>query len=365
MSVKSVYKGHDCARTEFSKVYNDDEINTFVDARYVSATEAAWRLFEFRMHQQSHTIIRLPVHLPGRQNIYFQAGEEERAAVKATEMDTQLTAWFKFNQSNPEANKHLYTDIPNHYIFDSSKREWRPHKKCSLRVISRMYSVNPSDSERFHLRMLLLHIAGAKSYEDLCTIDGHVAETFQVACNLMGLLEDDNEWDNALMEAASFQMPKALRRMFALILIHNSPIYPLQLWCNHRQYMIEDFLLNHNELDSAYMALSEISSYLEQHNKSLGDYMLPNPNLTSDNPDELYDIAIEADKARELRSLLNDEQLIVADTILFAVERSLNPVDDISQNVYLDKPGGSGKTFIYNYLVHELCGRNMRVAASA
>ena len=50
------------------------------------------------------------------------------------------------------------------------------------------------------------------------------------------------------------------------------------------------------------MALSEINKYLEQHNKSLGDYILPNPNLTSDNPDELYNtiIAIEADRAREL-----------------------------------------------------------------
>ena len=75
-----------------------DEIKAFVDVRYVSATEAAWRLFEFRRHQQSHTIIRLPVHLTGRRNIYFQSGEEEQAAAKATEMDTQLTAWLKLNQ---------------------------------------------------------------------------------------------------------------------------------------------------------------------------------------------------------------------------------------------------------------------------
>ena len=56
----------------------------------------------------------------------------------------------------------------------------------------------------------------------------------------------------------------------------------------------------------------------------------------------------------------------MADTILFAVERSLSSVDDVSQYVfYLDGPGGSGKTFTYNYLVHELRGRNMMVAASA
>ena len=56
----------------------------------------------------------------------------------------------------------------------------------------------------------------------------------------------------------------------------------------------------------------------------------------------------------------------MADTILFAVERSLSLVDDVSQYVfYLDGPGGSWKTFTYNYLVHELRGCNMMVIASA
>ena len=61
--------------------------------------------------------------------------------------------------------------------------------------------------------------------------------------------------------------------------------------------------------------------------------------------------------------------MIVADTILLftvAVERSLSLVDDVSRYVfYLDGPGGSGKTFTYNYLVHEFRGCNMMVTASA
>ena len=32
---------------------------------------------------------------------------------------------------------------------------------------------------------------------------------------------------------------------------------------------------------------------------------------------------------------------------------------------YLDGPGGSGKIFIYNYLVHKLQGRNMHVVTAA
>jgi len=65
MSIKSVkylykyiYQGHDCIKMELQERIDHDEINTFLDARHVSAPEAAWRLFEFAMHQQSHTIIR-------------------------------------------------------------------------------------------------------------------------------------------------------------------------------------------------------------------------------------------------------------------------------------------------------------------
>ena len=63
---KYVYKGYDCANIQVtaSNEFTHDEVTTFFDARYVSAPEAFWRLSEYEMHQQSHTIIRLPVHLP-------------------------------------------------------------------------------------------------------------------------------------------------------------------------------------------------------------------------------------------------------------------------------------------------------------
>ena len=99
MSIKSVkylykyvYKGHDCIQLEFEEKFNHDEIHTFVDARYISAPEAAWRLFEFPMHQQSHTIVRLAVHLPDEQSVYFHRGEEEHALLNASHNDTHLTA---------------------------------------------------------------------------------------------------------------------------------------------------------------------------------------------------------------------------------------------------------------------------------
>ena len=135
--------------------------------------------------------------------VYFQKGCEEQAAERGIN-DTQLTAWFKLNQEDMDARKYLYTDIPIHYIFDSHNKRWQPRKRGGQKVIRRMYTVNPTELERFYLRLLLLHVQGAKSYEDLRTVDGNVVATFQMACNLLGLLNDDDKWTNALMEAANF-----------------------------------------------------------------------------------------------------------------------------------------------------------------
>ena len=49
---------------------------------------------------------------------------------------------------------------------------------------------SPRDTERFHLRSLLLHIRGATSYCHLKTVPGQETETFQAACKLHNLLED-------------------------------------------------------------------------------------------------------------------------------------------------------------------------------
>ncbi len=43
---------------------NRDEIKAYLEGRYVSASEASWRLFSFRMHDGTPSITRLVVHEP-------------------------------------------------------------------------------------------------------------------------------------------------------------------------------------------------------------------------------------------------------------------------------------------------------------
>ena len=63
------------------------------------------------------------------------------------------------------------------------------------------------DEERFYLRLLLLHVPGATTFEFLRTFDGNLCETFKAAAMARGLLESDEECDRCLTDAGTYLMP--------------------------------------------------------------------------------------------------------------------------------------------------------------
>ncbi|GBO29958.1 hypothetical protein AVEN_99254-1 [Araneus ventricosus] len=69
------------------------------------------------MHEKSHAIIRLPVHLPDMQPVYFYHDEERQALERAAQRNTMLTAWFELNRTDPDANRYFYSDIPKHFVW--------------------------------------------------------------------------------------------------------------------------------------------------------------------------------------------------------------------------------------------------------
>lgn len=56
-----------------------DEIAQYLNVRYLSSLECCWRIFAFPTHRHVPNIVRLAVHLPGEQNVYFSenAGAQE------------------------------------------------------------------------------------------------------------------------------------------------------------------------------------------------------------------------------------------------------------------------------------------------
>ena len=137
---KYIYKGYDCADIKVTTKAHDpntnaimecNEIDRYVNTRYISAPEAVHRLFEFNMHGKSHTVIRLAIHLPLENTICFVPNKEDVAL--ENNPATTLTAWFELNKSDNEARKLTYSEIPDHYVFNEKK--WSMRKQKSMDYI--------------------------------------------------------------------------------------------------------------------------------------------------------------------------------------------------------------------------------------
>src|SRR5258705_15894 len=273
---KYIYKGFDCANMVVTAgQLQHDEIANYIDARYVSAPEAMWRLLESKMHDRSHAVIRLPVHLPNQQRIVFEEGHEEEAFEAARTGSSKLDSWFPFNRTDHHAKPLLYTDIPSNYVF--LRNHWQQRQRGGNKIVMRMYTVSVKDDERFYLRMLLLHVPRATSFEFLRTVDNVVYDTFKLTAFHRHLLDSDDEWDRFLREAATIQMPNQLRHTFAFILCFSNTTNALQLWNNYFTDMSLDYLRNYPQAAAFNLSLHDINATLQQHGLSCASLGLPVP----------------------------------------------------------------------------------------
>ena len=75
-------------------------------------------------------------------------------------------------------------------------------------MIGRVNSANPKKSERFYLRLLLNHVRGLISFEDLLTVNEIHYLSFKETAKKSGLLESDKSITECLTKATIYQMPK-------------------------------------------------------------------------------------------------------------------------------------------------------------
>jgi hypothetical protein len=97
-------------------------------------------------------------------------------------------------------------------------RTWQKRQRQS-RKIGWMYFVHPSSGERYYLRMLLLVVKGAQSYDSVRTYNNITYSTFKEAWNACGLLSNDQEWYNAFDEAANWATSGQLKQLFVTMLL--------------------------------------------------------------------------------------------------------------------------------------------------
>ena len=120
---KYVTKGPDRVIMKLDTGKPTNEVEQFINGRYLSASESVLKLLDISITDRSHSVQKLACHLPDEQMIYYQDGDEEEALLKG-EKHTTLTAWFVANLTYEEAKGILYIDFPEHFVFKNNK--WTP-----------------------------------------------------------------------------------------------------------------------------------------------------------------------------------------------------------------------------------------------
>lgn len=311
------------------------------------------------MQDQSHTVKRLAVHLPNDQSVTFDPDEIDEAIQKAEHRDSTLMAWFKLNQTKHEARNFKYHEIPEHYVFNA-KCQWVIRQRGQETTIGRMYPVNMRDTERYFLRLLLLHVTGATSFDALRTFNGQIFPTFYEAALARGLTMNESVWDDTLNDAAYSSMPRQLRELFAYICVFEGFADARDLWNKHRENLVEDFARVHGHPPGSTCegcdnyTLRDIQDTLIGHEHKCSDFQLPDPPRDMlINMINFAEIEVERELGEQLNATLNSEQRAA-----FAeIETAMKSEVDGSKCFFLDGPGGSGKTYVYKTLLSHVRGQ--------
>ena len=203
-----------------------------------------------------------------------------------------------------------------------------------------MNSVSPKDIERFHLKLILNRVKGAICFADLKKFENVSYKTFKETAIAIGLVKNDNEIFNIFEEASSIMISKEFRKFFPWFLINDNISFACELWEFFKKYFSEDFKDNQE-----HKALREIEEILKSENLSCSEFGLPTFNdLTYELSAHEKIIIIDKHKLlfQEHKNQLNKEQNDIFNFIIQTNDRM----------IFIDGPGGTGKTFLYKTLIH-------------
>ncbi|MCH79953.1 ATP-dependent DNA helicase PIF1, partial [Trifolium medium] len=369
---KYVNKGHDRSNIEISKAKSDgngteaepiDEIKRFYDCRYISPSEAVWRLFAFDIHQHFPSVIRLSIHCENQQTVKFNDNSNLHNVVAYREMiDTMFLAWFAANLEYEDGRDLTYAEFPLKFVYNSQDQRWTPRKQGFS--IGRLTYVPVGCGELYYLRVLLTKQRGCTSYESIKTVNGKICKTFQEACSELGLLKDDQEFKEGLIEASHSGTGPQMRSVFVRLLNMNTMSNPYDVWISSWKLLADDILyrrrkslnlpdLRMTEDELQNLCLIEIQKLLMNNGRSLSDYKtMPEP---IDEDVDLFENKLIADELSynrvelgvlhsNLVQQLTEEQHSVYQKIMTSV------LSETGDFYFLYGYGGTGKTFLWKTL---------------
>ncbi|XP_076935450.1 uncharacterized protein LOC143602118 [Bidens hawaiensis] len=350
-----------------------NEIQNFVDGRFICPHEAAWRIFNFDIHDRNPYVQVLAVHLENMQNVTFRDTDQLQNVVdNPFYRKTTLTEWLS-NNNRDSSGRHLrYIDYLSEYKWDTSSKIWLRRASDKPPAIGRLIYIHPSCGETFFLRMLLGYQRGCTSFVSIRTVNGEVCLTFRAACEKLGLLGDDVEWSTAFEEASTWAIAAELRALFTQILLFCDITDPLKMWNEQWHRMADDGqrnydIVNDEDLKQYVLYKLELLLHFGSPSKSLTDCGLPLPraDLLQQLQNSLlmeernYDRHMLSVEHQDARSKLNCQQKRIYEDVISGIASATQVL------VFVYGHGGTCKTFLWTTIISALRSNGSIVLAVA
>ncbi|EOA22562.1 hypothetical protein CARUB_v10003223mg [Capsella rubella] len=347
--------------------------------RFVSSSEAVWRIFTFPIQYRSTAVQKLSFHDEGNQPAYYNENDDiEEVLERVANQDSMFMAWLTLNRNNARgkggkrARDCLYAEIPAYFTWDGKRKQWK--KRSRGYSLGRIHYVPRKLEEEYFLRVLLNIVKRPKCFDDIKRYDGVVYKTYKEACFARGIISDDQFWIDSLIDASRWCFAPYLRKFFSMLILSDSLDRPEHVWEESWKLLSEDIeRQKREEYNNPDLILSEaqIRNYTLQEIekimlfnggslKSIGDF--PQPSREDlDNCNRLIadELRYNQDDLKEKHDgwleMLTAEQRNIYNEITSAV------LEDKGGVFFVYGFGGTGKTFMWKTLSAAIRYRGMIV----
>ncbi|XP_061347837.1 uncharacterized protein LOC133293306 [Gastrolobium bilobum] len=220
---------------------------THINVEYTCQSSAIKYLFKY-IHKGKDKVTAAINHSDDEIKMFYDCSDHAsitNVKTKAESRQSMFESWMDANKKYPEGRNLTYAEYPTQFVYKESMHEWHPRKQGFS--IGRINHFSANNGEDSYLRTLLNFQKGCASYEDLRTVNGVLFPTYKDACYSLGLLDDDNEYIDAIKEASSWGSATYLRNLFALLLFGNSMNKPENVFQKCWELLSNDVLYRHRQ----------------------------------------------------------------------------------------------------------------------
>jgi hypothetical protein len=196
------------------------------------------------------------------------------------------------------------------------------------------------------------------------TFEGRTYETFKETAKARELLDTNDECVKYFEEAVTFKMPDVLRKLFVSLINQDQTYNVKELWEKFKTDMFEDFETNGLDTDTPEnMAKLDIENQLQICGLSLAKYgiTLPTCNIINN---KSIDLENELKIGTTMREQMNEMQEKIVKYVFVKLEE-MKKKKLINGCIFVDGPGGSGKTYTYRTMCHLFCANGIKYKSSS